>query len=101
MESNINPSTPLKVLEEKRKVETEAMGNTEEEEVLCAKAVEHVSQSWEALIDNTELEQVTDKLHTAEADVNKLKNELKMLLTVEKMPKDADMKKLQYHVARL
>ena len=59
LESKMTPNTPPEVLEERRKVVTEAMQNIEEEEVLCAKAIKQVSQSWEVLIDDTELEQVT------------------------------------------
>ena len=43
MELQINPSTPPKVLEEWRKVATEAMMNIGEAKALCAKAVEQVS----------------------------------------------------------
>ena len=75
--------------------------NIEEAEALCAKAVEQVSQTWEAFINDEELEQVTQQLHIAEADFNKLKNDLKKLPTTKKMSKDLDLKKLQQQVARL
>ena len=47
------------------------------------------------------MEQVIEKLHTVEEDVNKLKNELKKLPSTENMAKDADMKKLKQQVERL
>ena len=94
-------STPTKVLEEKWKATTEDVLKIGEKEVLCAKAVEQVSQSWEALIDDTDLKQVTQQLHTAKADINKLKNEQKKLPIMEKMTKAANFKRLQQQVAGL
>ena len=52
-------------------------------------------------MDDEELEQITEQLHTAEVDFNKLKRDLKKLLTIEKMAKVDDMKKLQQQVAKL
>ena len=43
MEAQVTPSTPPEVLEERRKVATEAVKRIEEAEALCAKAVEQVS----------------------------------------------------------
>ena len=77
------------------------MQRMEDAEVLCAEALEHVCQSWEALIDDEQLEQVTEQLYTMEAEFNKLKNDLKKLLTVEKMTNVTDMKKLQHQIAKL
>ena len=94
LESKMMPSTPLEVLEERKKATTEAVQNMEEVKVLCAKAVEKVSQPWESLIDNIELEQVTEQLHTAEVDFTQLKNEVKKLSVIEKMVRVADMKKI-------
>ena len=47
------------------------------------------------------LEQVTKKLHTVKLNLTGLRNELKKLLPVEKMSKDADFKTLQQHVSKL
>ena len=52
MELQVKPSTPPEVLEERRKATIEAEKRIEEAEALCAKAVEQVSQTWEALIDD-------------------------------------------------
>ena len=72
-----------------------------EVEALCAKVVEQVSQSWEDLINDEELEQVTKKLHTVEEKFKKLKNDIDKLPMTENMSKDVDLKKLQQQVARL
>ena len=73
----------------------------EEAKALCAKAAEKVSQSWEALIDDEELEQVTQQLHTVEEDINNMKNDLKKMPTTKNMRKDFGLKKLQQQVAKL
>ena len=82
-------------MEERRKVAIETTQNIEEVEALCAIAVKQVSQSWESLIDDTEVEQVIEKMHAVEADFNELMYKLMNLLIVEKMSKVADMNKLQ------
>ena len=74
---------------------TEAVKKIEEAKVLCAKGEEKVSQTWEALIDDEELEKFTKKLHTTEIEVTQMKNEMKKLPLAEKMAKDSKMKKLQ------
>ena len=70
----MTPSTPPQVLEEQKKASVEAMQRIEEAEVLCFEAIEHVSQQWEALISDTELEQVEKELHATEEDFAQLKN---------------------------
>ena len=68
---------------------------------MCAKVVEHVSHTWEALIDDAELEKVTDQFRIAETEENQLKNERKNFPLVEKMAKSVDMKKIQQQVVVL
>ena len=97
----MNPSTPPYVLEDHRKETTESAMKVEEAEALCSKVVEQVSQAWEALIDDEELEQVTQQFHTTEAEFNKLQDDLKKLPMTEKMSKVVDMKKLQQQVEKL
>ena len=58
LEAQVKPSTPPKVLEERRKVENEAITRIEESEELCAKEIDRVSHPWEYLIDE-ELEKLT------------------------------------------
>ena len=53
LESKMMPSTPPNLLEDQKKAKTEAVQNMEEAYVLCAKAIEQVSQLWEDLIENT------------------------------------------------
>ena len=48
----MNPNTPLKVLVERTKATTEVATKIEEAKSICTKAVEQVSHSWEALIED-------------------------------------------------
>ena len=54
----MTPSTPLEVLEEIRNTSTNAAEKIEEAEALCAKVVKQISQTWEDLIDDEELEKL-------------------------------------------
>ena len=56
-------------MEERRKTTTEGVRNIGELEALCSKVVEQVSQSWEALIDDEELEKIMEQLHTVELEL--------------------------------
>ena len=56
LEAQVKPITPPKVLEERRKSVAEDVKKIEEAEALCSKAVDQVSYTWEALIDDAELE---------------------------------------------
>ena len=58
------------MLEERRKTKVEVAKKKEEEEALCAKAVEHVSHTWEAMIDDADLEKVAEQLRTIETEEN-------------------------------
>ena len=46
----------------------EAVKKIEEVEALCAKVIKQVSQTWEALIDDAELEKLVEQLHIAETE---------------------------------
>ena len=63
----MKPTTPTEVLEEQRKEETKAATNIEEAKELCARVIKQVSQSWEYLIDDKEMEKVTEQLHNTKA----------------------------------
>ena len=60
----IRPSTAPEVLEERRKAVAEAAKKIEEVEALCAKAIGRVSQDWEALMEDLELEKFAEDLRT-------------------------------------
>ena len=101
LESKMMPNTSPQVLEEQKKAATKDVQKIVEAKELYAKVVKQVSQSWESLINDKELEQVTEKFHTTEEEFNKLKNDLKKLSRVEKMDKVSDMKKLHHQVSML
>ena len=88
-------------MEQRRNASTNAVKKIEEMEALCAKSFEQVSQTWESLIDDEDLEKFVKQLCTSKIEVNQLKNEMKKLPLVEKMDKVVDMKKLQHQVAML
>ena len=71
------------------------MKKIEEVEALCAKVVEQVSQTREALIDGEKLERVIKQLRTTEIEATQLKNKMKKFPLAGKMDKDADMKNLE------
>ena len=72
MESQVTPSTPPEVLEERRKEAIEVAKRIEEAEALFAKVVEQVSQTWKALIDDKELDKFTEQLCIMKTEVNEL-----------------------------
>ena len=60
------------------------MQKIQEVEALCAKEYAQVSHSWESLMDDEELEQVTYQIHTIEANLFGLINTLKKLSLIDK-----------------
>ena len=77
------------------------MQKIQEVDALFAKEYAQVSQSWEALMDNVDLEKIIEKIHTTEENLNRIKNELKKFLSVDKMSKVVDFKTLQQQVSKL
>ena len=65
------------MLEERRQVAIEVAKKIKDAKSLCTKAVDQVSQAWEALIEDAELDKVTQDLCTVETEVTQLKNEMK------------------------
>ena len=92
LEAQVKPTTPPEVLEERRMTTTKAIKKIEEIEALCAKTVEHVSETLKSMINEFKLEKVAEQLRIAETEVTQLKNEMK------KLPLE---KKLQQKVATL
>ena len=101
LEAQVTPSTPLQVLEERRKEATEDAKKIEDVKALFAKAFDQVSQAWEYLINDKELEKITEQLRTVEIDVNQMKYEMKKLSLAKKMAKDAKMQKVHQQVVTL
>ena len=97
----MRPSTPLKVLEERRKKTIEVVKKIEYVEALCAKVVEQFSQTWEALIDDEELEKVAEELITPKMEINQMRNEMKKFPLAKKLAKVEEMKKPHQQVTML
>ena len=79
----------------------EAVKRIEEVESQCTKVVDQVSQNWESLIDDDELEKVTEELRTTKTKVTQLKNEMTKLPLVENLAEATEMKSLQQQVTVL
>ena len=73
----------------------------EQEEAVCAKVADQVSQAWVSLIDDAKLQKVVEELHTDDTKVNQLKYDMKQLPLAQKMAKETEMRKLQQQVTML
>ena len=60
-----------------RNTATQAAKRIEEAEQICAKVVDQVSQTWEALIDNEKSQRIASELTTFEANITQIKSEMK------------------------
>ena len=67
----------------------------EKPESFYAKDVYQVSQTWESMIDDAELEKTLEEICTAETEVTQLKSEMKKVPLAKNIPKATEMKKLQ------
>ena len=81
-------------MEDRRKAAIEAVNKIEEVEAICVKVVDQVSQDWESLIEDVELEKVTEEIRTTDTEVTHLKNEMKRLPLVQNMDKVTEINKL-------
>ena len=52
LEEQVKLSIPIEVLEKRREAKIEAANKIEEAKEICAKVVNQVSQTWEALMDD-------------------------------------------------
>ena len=73
----------------------------EQEEAVCAKVADQVSQAWVSLIDDAKLQKFIEELHTDETKVSQLKCDMKQLPLAKKMAKETEMRKLQQQVTML
>ena len=60
----------------------------QEDEAYCTNAYKEVSQDWEALVDEVELQVIKERLSAAEQRMEKLCGSLKALFLVEKIRKN-------------
>ena len=63
--------------------------------------MDHVSQAWEALIDDEQSQRIAIELTTFEANITQLRNEMKQLPLAQKMVKATEMRKLQQQMTVL
>ena len=71
------PNTPPEVLESRRDAATQAMKRIEEAEKTCAKDVDQVSRTWEALMDDEQSQNIASELTAVEANIMQIGNEMK------------------------
>ena len=53
------------------------MSQIQEAEALCAKAYDQVSPTWEALMDDVELQDIAKRLHMVDTNMASLRTSLK------------------------
>ena len=70
------------------------MRQIQEAEVPCAKDYDQVSPTWEALMDDVELQDITKRLHMVDTNMASMRTSLKALPQVENMSKAIDLKEL-------
>ena len=64
-------------------------------EAICAKAVDQVSQTWEALMDDEESQKIVNDLTSLEENITQIRNDMNQLPLAHKMAKATEMRKLQ------
>ena len=77
------------------------MRQNQEVNEFCAKAYEQVFQEWEALMDDVEFQDITQRLHAIETSLSGLQTSLKSSPPLEKISKATELKALQQQVAKL
>ena len=68
------------------------MRQIQEAKAPCAKAYDQVSPTWEALMDDVELQDITKRLHMVDTNMASLWTSLKDLPQFENMSKAVDLK---------
>ena len=77
IEEQVRPSTPTKVMEKSRDTTIEAAKRIEEAKEICAKAVNQVSQTLEALMDDEKLQNIANAMTMFEANITQISNDMK------------------------
>ena len=95
LEEQVKPSTPLQVIEERREVAIEAAKKIEETEMICAKVVDKVSQTWEPLMDDEQSKKIANEMTSIKPNNTQIMNDMKELPLAQKMDKAMEMRKLQ------
>ena len=89
------------MLEKRRKVAIEVAKKIEGAKEICAKVVDQVSQTWEALIDDAKSQKIANELTAFEVNITKKRNDMKQLPLTQKMAKATEMRKLQQQITML
>ena len=88
-------------MEKIREATIEAMNKIEESKEVCAKAVDQVSQTWEALMDDEQSQKIANELTLLEANITQIRNDMKQLPLSQKMAKEIEMRKLLQQITVL
>ena len=87
-------STPLEVLEDRRRAASEAAGKITEGETPCAREVEVVSMIWEALLEYETAKNIRATAQQEDEKISVAKSEMKKLPFQEKVIKMEKIKQL-------
>ena len=88
-------------MEERQKKVKQDKWLIQEVEVLCVRAYGTDSETWEALMDDVELQDVRKIIHVEETILVALQTSLKSLAPVENISKDDKIKVLHQQVSKL
>ena len=95
LEEQRTPNTPPEVLVQRRDTTTQATREIEDAKKACGKAVDQVSQTWEALMDDEKSQRIANELTTVEANIMQMWNEMKKLPLELKKVKITELCRLQ------
>ena len=95
------PNTPIEVLARRRDAATQAVKGIEDAQQACAKTMNQVSKTWEALLDDEQSQRIANELTALEANIAQIRNEMKQLPLEQKNIKTAEMCRLQQQTTTL
>ena len=85
-------TTPLEVLEERRREAVEDVRKISKGETLYAKVVESISTIWDVILEDATAENIRENMHKANDKIGVEKVEMKKLLFPEKVTKMTKIK---------
>ena len=92
------PSTPPKVLEERRRASSEAAEKIRQGETLCMKVTDVVATIWGVLLEDETTKNIRQSTREADEKISTAKAKMKKLPLQEKVTKNAEIKRLQQEV---
>ena len=88
------PSTPLEVLEERRRATSEAAEKIKEGEALCTKEADVVATIWGALLEDETTKNIRQSAREADEKISTAKAKMRKLPLQQKVTKNLEIKRL-------